>query len=354
MATKVLVAGGAGYIGCKLVPALLQKGYRVKVFDKLLFGDEGLAAVRDMIELEVGDLINIRQNSLAGVDAVINLSGLSNDPTAEYNPEANRLMNTEATLHLARLCKTMGIRRYIFASSCSIYYSLTPCDDLRDEDHPVDPKAPYSYSKYQAERGLLELTDARFCPVMLRKGTVFGQSPRMRYDLVVNVFTRDAFNNRRVILHNKGKMWRPMLNINDAVRAYLATLELPEDKIRGKIFNVLNDNYQVRQIAYQVRHTLEVLKGVRIDLQLQEIGPVRSYRVDNSRFREVSGLRFENNMGASVEEMWDALEDGLDFTNPIHYNLPWLELLLDMERRLKLMDYTVLSSPRPALARRLA
>ncbi len=341
MAKKILVAGGAGYIGCKLVPALLKAGYDVKVFDKLYFGDEGLAAVRDKIELEVGALIDIREKSLEGIDAVINLAGLSNDPTAEYNPEANKIMNTDSAIHLARLCKKMKIRRYIYASSCSIYYSLTPDDTLRAEDYPVDPKAPYSHSKYMAERGLLELVDADFCPVMLRKGTVFGQSPRMRYDLVVNVFTRDAFKNRQLILHNKGRMWRPLLNIDDAVRAYLAALEAPEDLVRGRIFNVLNDNYPVIQIAYQVRHTLESKKGVRVDLQIQEIGPVRSYRVDGSLFERTFGIKFDTSMAAAIEEMWDALEEGVDYNNPIYYNLAWLELLRDMERRLAVMNYKV-------------
>lgn len=342
MAKKVLVAGGAGYIGCKLVPALLEAGYEVKVFDKLFFGEEGLAAVRDEIELEVGDLREITEKSLEGIDVVVNMAGLSNDPTAEYNPDANRTMNTEAALHLARLCKSVGIRRYVFASSCSIYYSLTPDDDLRDEAFPVDPTAPYSRSKYMAECGLLELMDENFAPVILRKGTVFGQSPRMRYDLVVNAFTKDAFKNRRLVLHNNGRMWRPLLSIDDAVRAYLAVLEVPAEKVHGKIFNVLNDNYQVVQIAYEVRRTLERLKGVQLDLQKQEIGPVRSYRVDGTRFRETLGIEFNKNMSSAIEQIWDKLEAQVDCDHPIYYNLAWLELLIDMERRLKAMNYHVL------------
>ena len=338
---RVLVAGGAGYIGCKLVPELLKAGYEVKVFDKLYFGAEGLSAVIDQIELEVGDLRDIKEKSLENIDAIINLSGLSNDPTAEFNPEANKSMNTDSTLHLARICKKLGISRYIFASSCSIYYSLNPDETLRDEEYPVDPKAPYSHSKYMAECGLLELADNGFSPVMLRKGTVYGQSPRMRYDLVVNVFTRDAYKNRLLILHNGGRMWRPMLNIDDAVRAYLKVLAAPEEKIKGKIYNVLNDNYQVAQIAYEVRRTLENLKGIRLDITKQEIGPMRSYRVSGSRFNETFDFKVESSMSKPIESMWDKIEEGVDFSQPIYYNLAWLELLTDMEKRLEVMNYNV-------------
>ena len=341
MAKKILVAGGAGYIGCKLVSALLEAGYDVRVYDKLYFGAEGLNDCRNRIELEFGDIKDITEKSLDGIYAVINLAGLSNDPTAEYNPEANRVMNTESALHLAWLSKSVGIRRYIFASSCSIYYSLNPDDELRDEDYPVDPKAPYSHSKYMAERGLLGFADRNFSPVILRKGTVYGQSPRMRYDLVVNVFTRDSFKDRRLILHANGRMWRPLLNIDNAVRAYLAVLEAPEEMVHNRIFNVLDDNYKVIQVAYEVRRTLENRKGIRLDLVKQEVGPVRSYRVDGTRFREAFDVDFSSTMASSIEEMWDKLEEGTDYNHSIYYNLAWLELLRDMEKRLRVMNYQV-------------
>lgn len=334
---NVLVTGGAGYIGSRLVPALLAAGHHVRVVDKLVFGDDGLASCRDKIELIAGDVCSVGVKELADIDAIIHLAGLSNDPTAEYNPAANTAMNRDATIRLGELAKEHGVKRFVFASSCSIYYTLTPDDELRTEKFPVDPKAPYSWSKREAEIGLFKLTDSNFCPVALRKGTIFGQSPRMRYDLVVNAFTRDAYAKRRLTLHAGGRMWRPMLHIDDAVSAYLAALEAPEKVVRGEIFNVLSDNFQVIQLANEVRRTLEGHKGIRLDLDLQDVGVSRSYCVDGSKVREAIGFKPEHDISSAVDEIWDSLEHGIDMENPIYYNIRWLELLCDMEARLKAM-----------------
>jgi nucleoside-diphosphate-sugar epimerase len=333
----VMVTGGAGYIGCRLVPALLERGHEVTVVDKLYFGDSGLKAVKGRIRLFGADVRDMPPAALDGVDAVVHLAGLSNDPTAEYNPAANLQINTEGTIALAKQAKQQGIERFVFASSCSVYYTLQPDDALRDEDYPIAPKAPYSYSKHEAEIGLIALADDEFSPVMLRKGTVFGQSERMRYDLVINTFTKDAFAARRLIIHAGGKMWRPMLHIDDAVDAYIAVLEAPRQLVHRKIFNVLSENIRVLKMAYEVRHVLEQHKGIRLDLQVQHVGTSRSYRVDGSRFHETLGLKFGRSIGEAVDEIWSMLEDGTDHDHPIYYNIRWLELLSDMQQRLKAM-----------------
>ena len=175
----ILVTGGAGYIGCVAVRQLLDKGEAVRVFDKLYFGEEGLAEVRDKIELIQGDIRTFDPAVLDGCDAVLHLAGLSNDPTAEFNPKANEEINTAGTEVVARACKAKGIRRFINASTCSIYdLGFYAPDFLRDEDSEVKPRAAYAVSNYEAERALLELADDRFCPVILRQGTVYGWSPR--------------------------------------------------------------------------------------------------------------------------------------------------------------------------------
>src|SRR5882672_10642834 len=176
-----MATGGAGYVGCRLVPALVEMGADVHVVDKLVFGEQGLEGLRDGIELLRSDIRTLDVDDLKGIDVVVHLAGLSNDPTAEFNPAANKAINLDATVRLAHLAKEAGVRRFIFASSCSVYYTEVPDDSLRDETDRVEPKAPYSWSKRQAEMRVLELASPDFCPVILRKGTVFGYSPRMRF-----------------------------------------------------------------------------------------------------------------------------------------------------------------------------
>jgi len=239
----ILVVGGAGYIGSVLVRELLERGYAVKVFDRLYYGDQGIREVAERIKLELGDVRNIDISVLDGVDAVINLSGLSNDPT-----KANFEMNTQATEFLAKLCKKKGIKRFIFASSCSIYdvgIGNDEKDIVMDEESPVNPKAAYSSSKYQAEKILLSLKDENFSPVILRKGTIYGFSPRMRYDLVVNTFLKDVLSKGYLTIHYGGEMWRPLVDVRDAARAYITCLEADESKVHGQVFNVVYGNFRI-------------------------------------------------------------------------------------------------------------
>ena len=169
---KVLVTGGAGYIGCVAVRQLLDKGEAVRVFDKLYFGDQGLADVGDKIDLVQGDIRLFDPRVLDGCNAVIHLAGLSNDPTAEFNPKANHEINTVGTDVVARACKERGVSRFVFASTCSIYdLGFYAPDFVRDEDSEVRPRAAYAVSNFEAERILLGLADERFCPVILRQGT---------------------------------------------------------------------------------------------------------------------------------------------------------------------------------------
>ena len=334
---RILVTGGAGYVGSALVPRLLECGYDVRVVDKLVFGRDGLDSVSDRIELIACDIRDIKMNALEGLDAVIHLAGLSNDPTAEFDPDANESINARGTVALAHLCKKMGVERFIFASSCSVYYTERPDASLRDEQYPIAPAAPYSRSKYDAELGLLALADDDFSPVILRKGTVFGSSPRMRYDLVANTFTKDAFTNRRVIVHAGGRTWRPLLHILDAVDAYVAVLKGPRERLHAQIFNVLSGNFQVIKIAHEVRRALEVPKGIHLNMEVQHVGTVRSYRVAGEKFKETLGVEVERSISSAVGQMWDELEMGIDCDHPIHYNIRWLELLVDMQRRIREM-----------------
>jgi nucleoside-diphosphate-sugar epimerase len=339
---KILVIGGAGYIGTVLVPRLLKEGYSVRVLDKLFFGNKGLKSILNQIELIVDDTRMVDVSVFEGIDVVIDIGGLSNDPTAEFNPEANRAVNTEAVARMGSMSKQMGVKRYVFGSSCSIYYTETPNDELRNENYPVNPTAPYSLSKYNAEGELKKLKSDHFCPIMLRKGTVYGSSPRMRYDLVVNAFVKSAYLNGRLNLHLGGRMWRPLIHINDVVEGYIACLRAKKEDVSGRVINLLSTNLTVKQVANETKFTLEKDHNVHINLELQEVGIARSYRVDDSLCKELLKFTPKYNISDAVDVMWDELASGIDPNEPIFYNILWLELLCDMEKRINKMGGFVL------------
>ncbi len=333
----ILVTGGAGYIGSLLVRELVERGEKVRVFDKLYFGKDSLSEVLGRIELVQGDIREFKDSVLDGVESVVHLAALSNDPCAEYNTEANLEINYRGAENLALACKRKGIRRFVFASSCSIYYTLDPDDELKTEETPIAPTAPYSLSKRKAEEALLALADADFCPVILRKGTVFGYSPRMRYDLVVNTFTRDAFEGGRLTVAGGGEMWRPLLDIKDAVEAYLLALSAPEDKVRGRIYNVAHKNYRILELAHWVKEVLRPRRCIEVDVRYFPPVKLRSYRVSLGKIRDELGFEARRGIAHSVNEMWEIVESGKcnDFQNPHYYNIRWMCLLHEMEQRLK-------------------
>lgn len=333
----ILVTGGAGYIGCIAVRQLLDKGEAVRVFDKLYFGDDGLAEVRDKIELVQGDIRTFDPAVLDGCDAVLHLAGLSNDPTAEFNPRANEEINTTGTRVVAEACKARGIKRFVNASTCSIYdLGFYAPDFLRDEESEVRPRAAYAVSNHEAERVLLDMADDAFCPVILRQGTVYGWSPRMRYDLVVNTFVRDAIAKGVLTVHCGGEMWRPLVDVTDLCRVYIACVEAPDDTIHGKIFNVVGKNYRILELAHWVREALKPVKKVEIEVDYTTY-KTRSYRVSGERIQTVLGVKPLVGVKESVEHMLRKIDEHnqMDLYNPRYYNIEWMTLLSDMEQTLK-------------------
>lgn len=333
---NVLVTGGAGYIGCVLVPRLLERGHGVRVLDKLVFGADGLGPVEGQIELFQGDICTLDEGVLDDVDCVIHLAGLSNDPTAEFNPAANMRINVEGTRNLALACVRRGVPRFVLASSCSIYYRRDPYEGLLDERAGVNPTAPYSLSKVLCERQLGELASPAFCPVFLRKGTVFGPSPRMRYDLVVNAFVRDAWRGGRLTVFNGGEMWRPLLDVRDAADAYVRALELPAEQVRGRAFNLLHKNYRILELAHWTKHVLRDRRPIEVDVQYGQGPPPRSYQVSGARFAATFGYSPPRGIAAAALELWERMEQGIatDFDNPEYSNIAWLQLLSSVESRL--------------------
>jgi nucleoside-diphosphate-sugar epimerase len=328
---RILVAGGAGYIGCVLVPRLIERGYKVRVLDRLYFGEEPLASFRDQIELVVADVRSLPSSALDGVDGVINLAGLSNDPTAEFNPEANWQMNALATEALGRECLYRGVERYVFASSCSLYDGLPP--GMHSEDAEVKPRAAYATSKRYGEERLLELAEEGLCPVILRNGTVYGWSPRMRFDLVVNTFVKDALLGGTLKLHGGGWMWRPLVDVRDCADAMIAAYEAPADAVRGEIFNVVHSNYQIRELAMIVAGSVQ-LTGHQVELEeVPSLQLTRDYECANAKLSTKLGFIPRRSVLEAVSDILSRLDpdDLVRLTDPRGYNIRWLELLHEIK-----------------------
>jgi nucleoside-diphosphate-sugar epimerase len=326
----VLVTGGAGYIGSILGQRLLDRGYRVRILDRLYWGRGPIASIFDHVELVEADVREIPATALDGVDAVIHLAGLSNDPTAEYDPEANWQMNAVATEALGRACLDRDVERVVFASSCSLYDGLPP--GMHDETAPIVPRGAYATSKRYGEEALLSLVDEGLCPVVLRNGTVYGYSPRMRFDLVVNTFVKDALLKGQLSLHGGGWMWRPLVDVRDVSDAMIAAMESPADLVRGEIFNVLHSNYQIRELAMLVAGSVQLL-GRSVTLK-EEPAPrlTRDYECSNTKLASRLGFQPSRSVVEAIDGILSSIdvEDKTMLTDPRFYNIRWLELLSEL------------------------
>jgi nucleoside-diphosphate-sugar epimerase len=327
----VLVTGGGGYIGLELCRQLLERGDSVRVLDRFFFGAGPLRALAErshgQLTYVAGDVRELDPGWLDGIDAVSHLAGLSNDPTAEYNPAANWQMNAVATERLAEACKARGIERFVFGSSASLYDGIGP--GMFDEATAVVPRGAYSISKKYGEDALLRLTGTGFAPTILRQGTVYGWSARMRFDLVVNTFLKDAATVRKLYLHGGGWQWRPLVDVSDVARAHLAVLGAPIGDVGGEIFNVMEENYQVRQLAMLVAGSLS-LKGRHVTLEEAPLPAlVRDYRMSNLKMTQRLGFTPAVTVLESIDTMLAKLplDDVGWLANPRWYNIAWMSVL---------------------------
>jgi nucleoside-diphosphate-sugar epimerase len=336
----ILVTGGAGYVGTVLVRELLALGETVRVLDTFWFGN--LLGTHERLETVEADIRSFDPAWLDDVDAVVHLAGLSNDPTADFAPELNSESNVLATSRLARAVAEKATRerreiRFLFASTCSVYYTAVveanSTVQQMTENLPSAPTANYSKTKRLAEIELLRVAERNplFCPVILRKGTIFGRAPRMRFDLVVNTFTLHAWRRHCLTVHGGGEVWRPLLHVRDAVDAYLHLLTASSDKVRGEIFNVVHKNYRMLELAHWVAEAIEQHRGVEIRVKRDRStdNGARSYFVVGDKITKVLGFRAERGTMGSVLEIWDALERG-DFgdqpeDDPAYFNIRWLK-----------------------------
>jgi len=332
----ILVTGGAGYIGSVLVSELVSRGEKVRVFDKLYFGDSGLNGVKEKIDLVQGDVRDFPESVLEGVKAVIHLGSLSNDPTAEFDPKANQQINFEGTLRVAEAARKKGVERFTFASSAAVIGFHV--DTVADEVFPPNPQSEYAQSKLDAENGLKSLVSEKFCPVIFRQATVFGFSPRMRWDLVANTMTKDAFSRGTIFVYCAGENWRPLVHIKDIAAAHILALRAPAEKVRGQIFNLVYKNYQILELGHWVKEVLKKYKPIAVETSFGA-KESRSYRIAGVKVKEIIGFEPRHSVEEAVLEIYDILRSGryTDFDNPIYYNIDWMKLLADMESRLKVM-----------------
>jgi nucleoside-diphosphate-sugar epimerase len=332
---RVLVTGGAGYIGAVLCRRLVEAGHRPVVVDRMFWGRKPLEGCD--VEMISGDVRDFDVAWLDGIDAVCHLAGLSNDPTAEYNTAANWEMNAIGTERIVAACKAKGVERFTFASSASIYdselssHELTRSPVMCDETTAVAPRGAYSISKKYAEDVVLRAADANFAPVVFRQGTVYGYSPRMRFDLVVNTFIKDAIVRRKLFLHGGGWMWRPLVDVEDVAAVHVMSLEAPLNNVRGQIFNVLEENYQIRQLAMLVAGSLSLIDPpIRVDLEETPLPKlVRNYRMSNAKLSTELGFTPSRTVLESITDMLQKLPlDRVDdYGDPRYYNIRWMTLL---------------------------
>ncbi len=335
-AKTILLSGGGGFLGVILCEQLLNSGFKVRILDKFYFGIDPLKHLSNKLEIIQADLRQPPLDIFNNIEVIIHLAGLSNDPTAEFNPKLNLEINTAASINFAKMAKKAGVSRFIFASSCSIYDAgIQASSFLSDENSSVDPKAAYSLSKYLAEKQLLKLKSENFCVVILRKGTIIGFSPRMRYDLVVNTMVKDAISTGIIKLFCQGIQWRPVIDVKDASDAYLKVMLAPKKIVNGQIFNIALDNFMVKNLAFLVQKVLKDKYKVKSNLKYLSINKKdRSYKVSTAKAKKVLNFRPKYQVEMSIHNLMSYISKGKfnDFKNPLYYNIDWMKPILEKEQ----------------------
>lgn len=324
----VLVTGGAGYVGAVLVPRLLNAGYRVRVIDLCLYGEDvlpkhpRLELIRDDIRNELA----VRQ-AVAGCDAVIHLACISNDPSFELNPELGKTINFDAFEPLVRLSREAGVRRFVYASSSSVY-GVSEVPEV-DETHPLKWLTDYSRFKALCEPILLKYQSPDFTTLILRPATVCGYSPRQRFDLTVNILTNHAVNNRRITVFG-GTQKRPNLHIEDMVDLYLQVLSEPNERIAGKIFNAGYQNHTVSDIAGIAKNVVTRCLPDRgeIEVVTTPSDDLRSYHISSEKIRRELGFVPRRSIEDAVGDLCAAFQQG-KFDRPLensnYYNIKQMQ-----------------------------
>lgn len=315
---KILLAGGAGYIGTRLSNLLADKGYEITVLDNFWFGD----FLNNNINKIKKNIWEITKEELEGYDTVMFLAGLSNDPMAMFRPDLNFIENSSAPVYLAFMAKNAGVKRFICASSCSVY-GYTKNKTL-NESSLVKPSYAYGISKLQCEQGLMTLEDENFKPIIFRKGTVCGWSPKMRYDLVVNTMIKNAITNKKITVNNP-KLWRPLIDIRDVIQGYEKAIEADLD-ISG-IYNLSGFNITIGDLGKTIHKNL-VERGYDVELIINNTPDLRNYKVSTDKIEDELGFKASYNVYDSIDEILSNIDESYDFNKDIYYNIDIFKKIL--------------------------
>ncbi len=308
---RILITGGGGYVGAVLVPCLLRQGYHVTVLDLLIYGEDVLPdhPALKVIKGDIRDL-PLLEKTLENMDAVIHLACISNDPSFELNPELGRSINLEAFRPLVEASVKAGVKRFVYASSSSVY-GIKKERDVH-ETMPLEPLTDYSRFKADCERILAEYQTDNFTTVTLRPATVCGYSPRQRLDLVVNIFANLAYHNREITVFG-GDQLRPNIHIQDIVDCYCMILQQPADAVAGEVFNVGDANYSVRNLAEFARDVM----GDDVTLVTTPSDDDRSYHISSSKIKSKLGFTPSHGISKAIVELKKAFEEGR-FSDPLN------------------------------------
>jgi nucleoside-diphosphate-sugar epimerase len=302
---RVLVTGSEGYIGTVLVSMLIERGHGVAGLDTCFYSDRHFVPGIRRYPLLKKDIRDVEPEDLNGFEAVIHLAALSNDPLGELNPDLTDAINHKASVRLAGMARRVGVTRFLFSSSCSIYGAGQT--ERLDESAKFNPLTAYARSKVATEMDLRGLATDRFSPVFLRNGTAFGLSPRMRFDLVLNNLTGWGFTTGRVTLLSDGSAWRPLVHIRDIGLSMMAALEAPRERVHNQAFNVgLHEgNYQIRELA---KHVARIVPGSVVMFAEKAETDKRNYNVRFDKIHETLGPLFTPSWDVrdGIEEVYQA------------------------------------------------
>lgn len=338
MKKKILVTGAGGYVGVLLCERLLSLGYEVLALDRYFFGLDKMSSIINNNSLTIlkEDIRYFDIKRLKGIYAVMDCAGLSNDATSEIDPKLTIDINYQGSKRIANAAKKSGVSKYIYSSSASVYGEGLK-KSLKETDK-INPITQYAKSKVECEKELAKLHSDDFCVTILRNSTIFGVSPRMRFDLAINIMTMRAWKDKVIYVMGDGSQWRPFVHVLDVVNAFTAVLESEKEIVCGEIFNVgfNNQNFQIKQIAEHIKDLIPKIKIINIPDNADK----RNYNVNFDKINKHLGLKPLMSINDGINEITEALDKGI--INPDDstcYTLQWYQKILEWEKRIEDLKY---------------